>query len=410
MTNASHRHGDSPGSHSHLGSRPDGDHNHGDHNHGDHNHGNHNHGDHNHGNHNHGDHNHDGHHQGPIGPPHEVNRRQALYFLSSGILAAAFLPAGVVEAATKKRVTTRSKKRSASTKVVTTSVSPSTTITKRVSASGIDPWTLYPKTVRASRTTTELIVESTGLPEHSMMIGITSWQQQVPLPQPYSGTNAWTIPLRGVLSDNPISTKNSLFRGAIALAINGVPIFNALNNRREDSFLIGELDQWGGHCGRADDYHYHAAPLHLGVRSGPSTPIAVALDGFPIYGLSEPDGSPVRALDAFNGHEDSNDTYHYHATLTYPYINGGMRGRVQVVGDQVDPQPTAAPVRPAGQPLRGATITSFAATGNNAYLLEYTLSNAKYSIHYELTSGNYLFQFTDPAGIVRTETYPARTR
>lgn len=358
----------------------------------------------------HGDHNHDGHHQGPIGLPHEVSRRQALYLLSSGILAAAFLPAGAVEAATKKRVTTRAKRRSTSTKVVTTSVSPSTTIAKVASVSGVDPWALYPKTVRATRTTTELIVESTGLPEHSMMVGITSWQQQVPLPQPYSGTNAWRIPLQGVLSDNPISAKTSLFRGAIALAINGVPIFNALNNRREDSFLIGELDQWGGHCGRADDYHYHAAPLHLGVRSGPSSPIAVALDGFAIYGLSEPDGSPVRALDAFNGHADSNDTYHYHATLTYPYVNGGMKGRVKVVGDQVDPQPAASAVRPAGQPLRGATITSFAEAGPNAYLLEYRLSNATYSVRYELTSSNYLFQFTDPAGNVRNETYPARTR
>ena len=88
-----------------------------------------------HGDPHHGDHNHDGHHQGPIGLPHEVNRRQALYLLSSGILAAALLPAGAVEAATKKRVTTRAKKRSASTKVVTNSVSPSTTIAKVASVS-----------------------------------------------------------------------------------------------------------------------------------------------------------------------------------------------------------------------------------------------------------------------------------
>ena len=100
----------------------------------------------------HGNHNHDGLHQGPIGLSHEVNRRQALYILSSGILAAAFLPAGAVEAANKKRVTTRAKRRSASTKVVTTSVSPSTTIAKVGSVSGVDPWAFYPKTVRASRT------------------------------------------------------------------------------------------------------------------------------------------------------------------------------------------------------------------------------------------------------------------
>ena len=67
--------------------------------------------------------------------------------------------------------------------------------------------------------------------------------------------------------------------------MNGVPIFNAPNNRGEDAFLIGELDDWGGHAGRADDYHYHAAPLHLQEIVGDAAPIAYALDGYPIYGL-----------------------------------------------------------------------------------------------------------------------------
>jgi YHYH protein len=264
---------------------------------------------------------------------------------------------------------------------------------------------LYPKTVKATRSSTELIVESTGLPEHLMMIGITNWQQQFPLPQAYTGSNAWRIPLKGVLSDTPISAKTGLFRGAIALAINGVPIFNALNNRGEDAFLIGELDQWGGHCGRGDDYHYHAAPLHLIAGASASTPLAVGLDGFPIYGLTEPDGSPVRALDAFNGHADDKDGYHYHATLTYPYINGGMRGKVKVVAEQVDPQPTAKPVRPAGAPLRGASITAFSQTGPKAWRLQYKLGGATYQVDYAIEGTGYKFVFTDPAGTVRTEAY-----
>ena len=85
-------------------------------------------------------------------------------------------------------------------------------------------------------------VESDGLPSHLMMKGIRSWQQQVPLPQPYMGDNAWRIPLKPVLAEKPISAKRALYRGAIALAVNGVPIFNALNNRGEDAFLAGELD------------------------------------------------------------------------------------------------------------------------------------------------------------------------
>ncbi len=322
-----------------------------------------------------------------------------LYLLGSGALAAALSPGLTADAASKSKA----KRTSAKTKPTTKVTVPTTAVIGSVGA--IDPWSIFPKTVHAIRSATELIVESNGMPEHQMMVGITSWQQQVPLPQPYAGTNAWHIPLKGALADTPISAKTALFRGAIALAINGVPIFNALNNRGEDSFLIGELDQWGGHCGRADDYHYHAAPLHLGKIGGAATPIAVALDGFPIYGLTEPDGSPVRTLDQYNGHTDAADTYHYHSTLTYPYINGGMRGKIQVVGDQVDPQPALKPIRPAGQPLRGASITSFALTGTNTYRLEYAVSVATYRIDYSLTSSGYTFTFTDPSGSVRTESY-----
>ena len=373
----------------------------------------------------------DDHHHGGSGNPVEVSRRQMLYFLSAGLFGATMLGGGAAvaktakparrtkpaKAAPKKAQTPTTLPRGktpttpvtpiATTKVPTTTVAPTSTTTPAGGATSgtVDPWTLYPKTVKATRSATELIVESTGLPEHLMMIGITNWQQQFPLPQAYSGANAWRIPLKGVLSDTPISAKTGLFRGAIALAINGVPIFNALNNRGEDAFLIGELDQWGGHCGRADDYHYHAAPLHLIAGASPATPLAVGLDGFPVYGLTEPDGSPVRALDAFNGHSDDKDGYHYHATLTYPYINGGMRGKVSVVAEQVDPQPAAKPVRPAGAPLRGASITAFSQTGAKAWRLQYKLGGATYQVDYAIEGTGYKFTFTDPSGATRTEAY-----
>ncbi|MEI8022210.1 MAG: phosphatidylethanolamine-binding protein, partial [Schlesneria sp.] len=98
-------------------------------------------------------------------------------------------------------------------------------------------------------------VESNGIPAHPMMIGITAWQQQVPIPQKYIGENAWQIPLRPVPAKNPQTAKGNFLRGAIAVAANGIPIFNPLNNRGDDAYLFGELDEFGGHCGRADDYH-----------------------------------------------------------------------------------------------------------------------------------------------------------
>lgn len=267
---------------------------------------------------------------------------------------------------------------------------------------------MFASTVKVTKSGSWWLVESNGLPAHGMMIGITSWQQQVPTAQPYSGANSWQIPVVPELADAPVSARTSLYRGAIALAANGVPIFNALNNRGDDAFLFGELDQWGGHAGRADDYHYHIAPLHLQSQVGPGRPIAWALDGFPIYGDTEPDGSPMKALDEFNGHFDSIGYYHYHGTRTYPYINGGLRGKITVSGDQIEPQPRTTPFRPALEPLRGATITSFDSPTSGSYRLGYTVDGRAGEVAYTVSATEVRFTFTSVDGAVTTETYARR--
>lgn len=254
-----------------------------------------------------------------------------------------------------------------------------------------------------------LFIESNGMPDHNMMVGITAWQQQVPLPQTYSGENAWRIPLHPVVAKEPASIKGRFLRGAIALAANGIPIFNPQNNRGEISAEIGELDQWGGHCGRADDYHYHAAPLHLQSVVGKGLPIAYALDGYPIYGLTEPDGSAVSNLDACNGHETSGAGYHYHASLKYPYVNGGFHGEVVEREQQVDPQPRAQPVRPDTAPLRGAEITGFESTGSNSYKLSYAVRGDQRSISYSINpDGTYPFVFDNGSEGTVKEVYTQR--
>jgi phosphatidylethanolamine-binding protein (PEBP) family uncharacterized protein len=254
-------------------------------------------------------------------------------------------------------------------------------------------------------------VESNGIPDHPLMVGIRAWQQQVPLPQKYTGENAWRIPLEPVPAATPVTTKDRFLRGAIALAVNGVPIFNPLNNRGEDAFLIGELDDYGGHCGRADDYHYHVAPVHLEKQVGKGMPIAYALDGYPIYGYTEPDGSPVRGLDRCNGHEDADGNYHYHATKAYPYLNGGFHGEVTERDGQVDPQPRAEPVRPALQPLRGATIVGFTSPTPTSRQLTYEVGGRKGFVEYKVGGdGTLVFDYTDPSGKKTTETYTPRGR
>lgn len=254
-------------------------------------------------------------------------------------------------------------------------------------------------------------VESNGIPAHQMMVGITSWQQQVPLPQNYTGNNAWQIPMNPVPAKKPRTAKGAFLRGAIAVAVNGIPIFNPLNNRGDDAYLFGELDEFGGHCGRADDYHYHIAPVHLQEVVGKAQPIAYALDGYPIYGYEEPDGSPVKNLDAFNGHKDADGNYHYHATKKYPYLNGGFYGEVVEADGQVDPQPRAEPVRPDLRPLQGAKITDFKEPKKGSYLLTYDLRGKKGTVAYSINENQSVtFTFTDPAGKSTTETFTPRHR
>jgi len=257
-----------------------------------------------------------------------------------------------------------------------------------------------------------LYVESDGIPLHGMMVGITAWQQQVPLPQRYFGDNAWRFPLVPVPAVEPQTIRGHFLRGAIAIAANGVPIFNPQNNRGEVSAEIGELDEWGGHCGRADDYHYHAAPLHLQDVVGKGQPIAFALDGYPIYGLTEPDGSQPEGLDAFDGHTTPQLGYHYHASKKYPYVNGGFHGEVVERDGQVDPQPRAQPVRPSLPPLRGAKITAFtAAPDDRSFSLRYAVDGKPAQLDYAASAdGGWRFQFVDAGGTKRDEMYRADGR
>ena len=257
-----------------------------------------------------------------------------------------------------------------------------------------------------------LVVESNGLPAHGMMVGITAWQQQVPLPQPYTGANAWRVPLHPQPAAEPISIRDRFLRGAIALAANGIPIFNPQNNRGEVSFDIGELDHWGGHCGRSDDYHYHIAPLHLQTILGRELPIAYALDGYPIFGLTEPSGAKPEGLDRFNGHVTPELGYHYHASVAYPFVNGGFHGVVTEREGQVDPQPRARGVRPALTALRGAEIVGFSGTpGQSSAQLDYILRGRRGSVVYTPAANDqWQFRFTDPDGTIRDAVYRPRER
>ena len=281
--------------------------------------------------------------------------------------------------------------------------------TKTSIADSFEPFALL-KAIKYRQDSKFFYVESNSIPDHQLMVGITAWQQQVPIPQSYHGNNAWRIPLEPVVAKNPLSAKSHFFRGAIALAANGVPIFNPIkNDGRTDTLLAGELDEFGGHCGRADDYHYHIAPTHLQEIVGTDKPVAYALDGYAIYGYVEPDGSKVEGLDSFNGHSTPGLGYHYHATKTYPYLNGGFHGEVTERDGQVDPQPRADGIRPALPPMRGAKIVDFAKLTTDSYQLTYEIQGKKGTVSYVLAKdGSAQFTFVDIHGKSSKENYTPR--
>ena len=279
--------------------------------------------------------------------------------------------------------------------------------------------------------------ESDGIPDRTrqpnLMVGITSWQQQVPLPVAYFGNltngtnntgslgyqqpNYWKIPLVPVPAASPISLTGNFLRGAVALGSDGVAIFNPRNNTGQFSQAIGELDAYGGHCGLGDDYHYHIFPVHLIPVLGNAKPIAWGLDGYPVYGYVEPDGSAMQTLDSDGGHDHGGWGYHYHARGTFsggtwtpssPYMMSAMHGTVVNFDSQIDPQPTGSGLRASGTggytavPVAGAVVTAFknpvalALTGghlvenvggvvsDDSWLMRYTVSGTTYDLCWQL--------------------------
>lgn len=243
-----------------------------------------------------------------------------------------------------------------------------------------------------------LYLEGNGLPDHPMMKGITAWQQQVPLPHDFTGGNRFKLPLEPEYLEEP---GELTLRGPIAVAVNGIPIFHALTQSGKDAYAGGELDEWGGHCGRADDYHYHIAPKHLEALVGQGNPIAFGLDGYPIYSA---DPSRDKPLDECHGYFDDEGNYRYIGELKPPYVMSFFRGKADL-----EDRPPTRPVRPHLPPLRGAEITAFEGTLADGFKLTYELHGKKGTVDYRTKeSGGVDFTFTDPDGTVREEKHERR--
>jgi uncharacterized protein (TIGR03437 family) len=217
-------------------------------------------------------------------------------------------------------------------------------------------------TASVSCDATYAYVGSIGITTQTMMNGITSTNLQVPIPVNFNGSRGWKIPVNPAIAAAPTSVVD----GPMGVAINGVPIFNPCTQggcvTGGDTKALGQLDACNGHAGRADDYHYHAAPTCM-MADQPATywdthPLGWALDGFAIFGYRDADGSVAQRDSICGGNtkalQNSPAGYAYHVTDTPPYVSNCLIGT---------PSPDLPNQGSKYNPLRQPPVTPFNVSG-----------------------------------------------
>ncbi|EKD92936.1 MAG: hypothetical protein ACD_28C00299G0005 [uncultured bacterium] len=128
--------------------------------------------------------------------------------------------------------------------------------------------------------------------------------------------------------------------GMVAIALNGIAIFNGLDAGGKDAVAHEIQDQCDGHPQKDGQYHYHN--LSNCLEDTPrdtehSALVGYALDGFGLYGKKGENGKILTNadLDECHGHTHEikwegslKNMYHYHATEEYPYTIGCFKGNI----------------------------------------------------------------------------------
>ncbi len=139
--------------------------------------------------------------------------------------------------------------------------------------------------------------------------------------------------------------------GMIGVALNGVAIFNALDDGGRDAVAHEVQDLCNGHPQMQGQYHYHGPSPCLPGETAKETLIGYALDGFGIYSMYDAQGHELTDADLDECHGRASEVewngarqviYHYVLTREYPYTIGCLRG-----SPVHTPGPSGAP--PAGR-------------------------------------------------------------
>lgn len=150
---------------------------------------------------------------------------------------------------------------------------------------------------------------------------------------------SWTVPADPTPAASPSCTP----LGPIGVFVNGVVMFDALDDAGRDAGAHEVQDSCDGHPQGRGMYHYHdfSACLATAANSTPgsSTLVGYALDGYGMYLERDAQGNlPTDAdLDACHGRTSTvmwdgkpTNMYHYDVTLEYPYFVGCFHGTEDV--------------------------------------------------------------------------------
>lgn len=184
-----------------------------------------------------------------------------------------------------------------------------------------------------------------------------------------SQSYTWNITTKPKIAAQPTSIKTTM--GTIAFTVTGIPVFGPMEGPVPTQEAFGDpvfnnlLDTCGGHTGYNADYHYHTI-YSVSDCSLQETIVGYALDGFPIYSNPsyklkssyEKTGNPKTnswdaytykagsgSLDECNGQKQSDGSYRYYVTQSFPYVIGCYAGTAQTQsGAAAQPMPPMGPV------------------------------------------------------------------
>jgi len=113
----------------------------------------------------------------------------------------------------------------------------------------------------------------------------------------------------------PTPAGSAMPLGSVGVAVNGVSLFSNVAAPGDDIYAESlSFDECQGHPSGRFIYHYHSEPYS--ITADDSNLVGVIMDGYPVYGRRDADGS-LPVLDTSGGHTDvtpdsTTPVYHYH--------------------------------------------------------------------------------------------------